>query len=91
MNITSKKTSYARFKVNQRNLFGLALIDTGNLVHFVIVSGEFCEAIGGKISNSMDCKVGTAEGQSKGLQVLGIGEPWSIYLEGIEECYILVI
>ena len=37
----------------------------------------------------MDCKVGTADGQSKGLQVLGIGEPWPIYLEGIEECYIL--
>ena len=23
------------------------------------------------------------------LLVLGIGEPWPIYLEGIEECYIL--
>ena len=49
------------------------LIDTGNLVH--LVSGEFWEAIGGKISISMDYKVGTAYGQSKGLQVLGIGEP----------------
>ena len=37
----------------------------------------------------MDCKVGTADGQSKGLQVLGMGEPWPIYREGIEECYIL--
>ena len=24
-----------------------------------------------------------------GLQVLGLGEPWPIYLEGIEECYLL--
>ena len=51
-------------------------MDTGHLVHSAIVSGEFWEAIGGKISSSMDCKVGTADRQSKGLQVLGIGTPW---------------
>ena len=61
----------------------------GNFVHSAIVSGEFWEAIGGKISNSMGYKVRTADGQSEGLQVLGIGEPWPIYLEGMEECYIL--
>ena len=87
MNSQRKKTSFARFKVNQRNPFGLALIDTGNLVHSTIVSGKFWEAIGGKISYSMDYKVGTADGQSEGLQVLGVGQPWPIYLEGIEECY----
>ena len=32
----------------------------------------------------MDYKVGTADGQSQGL-----GEPWPIYLEGIEEYYLL--
>ena len=37
----------------------------------------------------MDYKVGTADCQSEGLQVLGIGEPWPIYLEGMEDCYIL--
>ena len=37
----------------------------------------------------MDYKVGTADGQSEGLQVLGLGEPWPIYLEGMEECYLL--
>ena len=73
----------------RRNLFRLALLDTGNLVHSAIVSGEFWEAIGGKISNSIDYKVGIADGRSEGLQVLGIGEPWPIYLEEIEECYIL--
>ena len=78
-----------RFKVKQRNLFELSLINTGNLVHSAIVSGEFWEAIGGKISNSMDYKVGTPDGQSEGLQVLGIGEPWPIYLEGMKTCYIL--
>ena len=65
------------------------LIYTGNLVHFTIVSGEFWKAIGGKISNSMDYKLGTADSQSEGLQVLGVGEPWQIYLEGMKECYIL--
>ena len=76
LNIGKKKTSYARFKVKQRNIFELVLIDTGNLVHTSIVSGEFWEAIGGRINQTMDYKVGTADGQSKGLQVLGLGEPW---------------
>ena len=89
LKVDQKKTSYARFKVKQRNIFGLALIDTGNLVHTSIVSGEFWEAIGGRINRAMDYKVGTADGQSEGLQVLGLGEPWPIYLEGIEECYLL--
>ena len=56
--------------MKQRNLFGLALFNTGNLVHFAIVLGECWEEIGGKISSSMDFKVGTADGQSEGLQVL---------------------
>ena len=88
LSIKKRKMSFARFKVKQRNLFGLALIDTGNLVHSWIVSGKSLEAIGGKISNSMDYKVGTADSQSEGLQGLGIGDPWPIYLEGMEECYI---
>ena len=41
LNVDQKKTSYARFKVEQRNIFGLSLIDRGNLVHPSIVSGEF--------------------------------------------------
>ena len=61
----------------------------GNLVHSAIVSGEIWEPIGGKINSAIDYKVGITDGQSKGLQVLGIGEPWPIYLEGIEEFYIL--
>ena len=51
--------------------------------------GVFWESIVGKISSPMDCKVGTADDQSEGLQVLGVSEPWPIYLEGTEECYIL--
>ena len=36
----------------------------------------------------MDYKVGTTDGKSEGLQVLGVREPRSIYLEGMEECHI---
>ena len=52
LKVDQKKTSFARFKVKQRNIFGLTLIDTGNLVHTSIVSGEFCEAIGGRINRA---------------------------------------
>ena len=41
LNNDQKKTSNARFKVKQRHIFGSALVDTGNLVHTSIVSGEF--------------------------------------------------
>ena len=37
----------------------------------------------------MDHRVGIADSQSEGLQVLGMGEPWPILLEGMEESYIL--
>ena len=89
LNIQKRKTSFAGFKVKQQNIFGLALIDTGNPVHSGIESGAFWESIGGKIISPMDHRVGTADSQSEGLQVLGIGEPWPIYLEGMEECYLL--
>ena len=84
-----RNLAYAKFKMKQRNIFGLALIDSGNLVHSSIVSADFWESIGGKLAQTMDYRVGTADGQSQGLQVLGIGEPWPIFLEGMEECYIL--
>ena len=86
LNVRKRKNSFAIFKVKQQNIFGLVLIDTRNLVHSAIILGEFWEAIGGNMSKSMDYKVGTADGQSDGLQVLGIGEPLPIYLEGMEEC-----
>ena len=83
--MSKKGRCHLHDKVKEQNIFGLALIVTGNLVHSAIVLGEFWESIGGKMIESMDYKVGTADGQSDGLQVLGIGEPWPIYLEGMEE------
>ena len=37
------------------------------------------------MSESMDYKVGTTDGQSDRLEVLNIGEPWPIYLEEMKE------
>ena len=65
VNNQREKPAYARFKIKQRNIFGLALIDSGNLVHSSIVSAEFWDAIGGKLNQTMDYKVGTADSQNK--------------------------
>ena len=48
-----RKTSFAGFKVKQRNIYVLALIETGNLVHSAIVSWDFWDSIGGKINSPM--------------------------------------
>ena len=47
-----RSLAYAKFKMKQRNIFGLALVDSGNVVHSSIVSADFWEAIGG----NYDCK-----------------------------------
>ena len=75
--------------MKQRNIYGLALIDTGNLVHSAIVSWDLWESIRGKINSPMDHRERTTNEKSEGLQVVGVGAPWSVYLEGMEECYVL--
>ena len=60
-----KNLAYVKFKMKQRNIFGLALIDSGNLVHPSIVSADFWEVIGGKLDRAMDYKVGTADGRAR--------------------------
>ena len=42
------KTSYVKYKVHKLETYGLAFVDTGNLVTSTLVSKEFWEAIGGK-------------------------------------------
>ena len=46
LRIKKRKTSFACFKVKHRNIFGLALIDIGNLFNSAKVSGDFWESIG---------------------------------------------
>ena len=45
-----RKTLYVKFKLFQRDIYGLALVDTGNLVKGTLVSSEFWKMIGGKMS-----------------------------------------
>ena len=44
-----RKTSYVKFKLFKRDIYGLALVDTGNLVKGTLVSSEFWKMIGGKM------------------------------------------
>ena len=51
LNVTvtkKRKTLFAHFKAKQRNIYGFALIDTGNLVHSAFVSWDFWESIGAR-------------------------------------------
>ena len=43
-----RKTSYVKFKLFKLDIYGLALVDTGNLVKGTLVSSEFWKTIGGK-------------------------------------------
>ena len=42
-------TSYVKFKLFKRDIYRLALVDTGNLVKDTLVSSEFWKMIGGKM------------------------------------------
>ena len=46
-----RKTSFARFKIEEKNIYGLALIDTGNLVHSALLRGRFGNLLGLKLVN----------------------------------------
>ena len=78
------KTSYVKFKLFKRNIFGLALVDTGNLVKGALVSSEFWQMIGGKMLEEGNARVHTAEKGGKGLRVLGKGERIKFYLDGLD-------
>ena len=41
--------AYARFKIFRREIYGLALVDTGNLVKATLVSKEFWDEVSGDI------------------------------------------
>ena len=55
------KTVYARFKWFICDIFGLALVDTRNLVKITLVSKEFWDLMGGKVTMKCDMHGGTAE------------------------------
>ena len=51
----------------KHDIYGLALVDTENLVKSTLVSGEFWEIISGKMSGKINAHDGTAEKGGKGL------------------------
>ena len=80
-----RKTSYVKFKLFKRDIYGLALVDTGNLVKgTLLVSSEFWKMIGGKMLEESNARVNTAEKGGKGLRVLEKGEKIRFYLDGLD-------
>ena len=79
----NRKTSYVKFKYFKQDIYGLALVDTGNLVKGPLVSSEFWKMIGGKMLEESNARVNTAEKGGKGLRVLGKGEriAWTVDLK----------
>ena len=82
-----RKTSYVKYKLCKRDVYSLALVDTGNLVRGTLVSSEFWNSIGGKIIEQSDTRVSTAEKGGKGLRVLGKGETMKFYLDGLDQIF----
>ena len=82
-----RKTSYVKYKLCKRDIYGLALVDTRNLVRGTLVSSEFWDTIGGKIIEKSDARVSTAEKGGKGLKVLGKGEQMRFYLDGLDQIF----
>ena len=79
-----RRTSYVKYKLFKRDIYGLALVDTGNLVKGTLVSKEFWDTIGGKMLEKSNARVGTAEKGGKGLRVIGKGEKIKFYLDGLD-------
>ena len=68
------------------DMYGLALVDTGNLVISTLAFKEFWDLMGGKVAVKCDMHVGTAEKEGKGIKVIGKGEQFKFFLEGIDIC-----
>ena len=83
VHLNSDKTLYVKFKLFKRDIYCLALVDTGNLVKGTLVSSEFWKMIGGKMLEESNARVNTAEKGGKGLRVLGKGERIKFYLDGL--------
>ena len=79
-----RKTSYVKFKLFKRDIYGLALVDTGNLVNGTLMSSEFWRLKGGKMLEESNTRVNTAEKGGKGLRVLGKGERIRFYFYGLD-------
>ena len=78
------ETLNVKFKLFKRDIYGLALIDTGNLMKGTLVSSAFWKMIGGKMLEESNARVHTVEKGGKGLRVMGKGERIKFYLDGLD-------
>ena len=78
------KTLYVKFMLFKRDIYRLALVDTGNLVKGTLVSSEFWKMMGGKMVEESNARVNTAEKGGKELKVLGKGERIRLYFDGLD-------
>ena len=69
VHLNSDKTLYVKFKLFKRDIYCLALVDTGNLVKGTLVSSEFWKMIGGKMLEESNARVNMVEKGGKGLRV----------------------
>ena len=74
---------YIRVKVSQKELWALALVDSGNTCSRVLVSEEFFHLIGGEYLHRDSRMLSTAKQGSKGLEVTGQMKPVKYYFEGM--------
>ena len=74
----NRKTSFVKYKLFKHDIYGLALVDTGNLVN---VSSEFWKMISENMLEKSNALVSTAEKGGKGIRILGKGERIKFYLD----------
>ena len=79
--------AYARLKMFRREIYGLALVDTGNLVKATLVSKEFWDEISGDIEEQCNFRVGTADKDGEGLKVIRREKEFKFSLDGISETF----
>ena len=82
-----RKSFYVKYKLCKCDIYGLALVDTGNLEKSILVSSEFWEMIDGKMLEKSNVHEGTAEKGGKGLKVLGKGEKIKFYKDGLDQVF----
>ena len=81
--------AFVKYKLSNRRIFGLGLVDTGNLVQSTLISKEFFDLLGLRLIETKEYYVGTADKESKGLKILGQSESLTIFLDGIDQAIVL--
>jgi len=74
-----------KYKLFDQEVFGLGLVDTGNLVQSTLISKEYFDLLGLNLVESSEYFVGTADKSSAGLRILGRSEHVKILLDGIDQ------